>query len=159
MRLWSLHPCYLDPSGLVALWREGLLALAVLQGATRGYTNHPQLTRFRRSRSPTTTLKCYLWHVFREARDRGYHFDRSKLGRVGRCSPIAVTRGQLRYELAHLREKLRRRSPQSYHSIMHLRVPRPHPLFVPVAGNIEAWERVRPLRSKAEGQERRAVPG
>ena len=33
MRLWSLHPCYLDPAGLVAVWREGLLARAVLRGA------------------------------------------------------------------------------------------------------------------------------
>lgn len=32
MRLWSLHPSYLDAVGLVALWREGLLARKVLQG-------------------------------------------------------------------------------------------------------------------------------
>jgi len=25
MRLWTLHPKYLDARGLVALWREGLL--------------------------------------------------------------------------------------------------------------------------------------
>jgi len=30
MRLWSLHPRYLDAKGLVALWREGLLAQKVL---------------------------------------------------------------------------------------------------------------------------------
>jgi hypothetical protein len=29
-RIWSLHPKYLDARGLVALWREGLLAQAVL---------------------------------------------------------------------------------------------------------------------------------
>ena len=29
MRLWSLHPRYLDRQGLTALWREGLLARAV----------------------------------------------------------------------------------------------------------------------------------
>jgi hypothetical protein len=28
---------------LVAVWREGLLAQAVLQGKTNGYKNHPQL--------------------------------------------------------------------------------------------------------------------
>jgi len=47
MRLWSLHPSYLDPQGLVAVWREGLLAQAVLRGQTTGYTRHPQLARFR----------------------------------------------------------------------------------------------------------------
>jgi len=150
MRLWSVHPCYLDPPGLVALWREGLLALAVLQGETRGYRNHPQLTRFRRARRPAAAVRWYLWHVFLEARVRGYRFDRSKLGRLGRCSPIPVTRGQLRYELAHLKEKLRRRSPQGYESLLRLRAPRPHPMFVPVQGNVEEWERI--TSSQVEGR-------
>lgn len=30
MRLWSIHPCYLDSKGLIALWRESLLAQACL---------------------------------------------------------------------------------------------------------------------------------
>lgn len=30
MRLWSLHPSYLDRAGLLAVWREGLLAQSVL---------------------------------------------------------------------------------------------------------------------------------
>ncbi len=154
MRLWSVHPCYLDPAGLVALWREGLLALAVLRGATQGYRNHPQLTRFRRASSPTMAVKCYLWHVFLEARARGYRFDRSKLGRVSRCAPIPVTRGQLRYELAHLREKLRRRSPQRYQSILRLKAPLPHPMFVTVAGPIETWEK-RLGSSQVEGRRTR----
>jgi len=47
MRLWSLHPAYLDARGLGALWREGLLAQAVLRGKTRGYRSHPQLERWR----------------------------------------------------------------------------------------------------------------
>ncbi len=46
MRLWSLHPKYLDRQGLLAVWREGLLAQKVLQGKTKGYKNHPQLKRF-----------------------------------------------------------------------------------------------------------------
>jgi hypothetical protein len=31
MRIWSLHPKYLDSKGLVALWRESLLAKNVLR--------------------------------------------------------------------------------------------------------------------------------
>ncbi len=38
MRIWTLHPQYLDRQGLVALWREGLLAQEVLRGQTRGAT-------------------------------------------------------------------------------------------------------------------------
>ncbi|MDI6747818.1 MAG: pyrimidine dimer DNA glycosylase/endonuclease V [Rhodocyclaceae bacterium] len=41
MRLWTLHPRYLDARGLVALWREARLAQAVLGGKTRGYTHTP----------------------------------------------------------------------------------------------------------------------
>lgn len=47
MRIWSLHPQYLDRQGLTAGWREGLLAQKVLTGTTKGYRNHPQLRRFR----------------------------------------------------------------------------------------------------------------
>ena len=31
MRIWSLHPKYLDAKGVVALWRETLLAKNVLE--------------------------------------------------------------------------------------------------------------------------------
>jgi hypothetical protein len=34
MRLWSLHPKHLDRQGLLAVWREGLLAQEVLRGET-----------------------------------------------------------------------------------------------------------------------------
>jgi len=37
MRLWTIHPKYLDAKGLVALWRETLLAKHVLEGKTPGY--------------------------------------------------------------------------------------------------------------------------
>ncbi|MFZ2406304.1 MAG: pyrimidine dimer DNA glycosylase/endonuclease V [Methylobacter sp.] len=33
--------------GLLALWREALLAQKVLRGESRGYRHHPQLARFR----------------------------------------------------------------------------------------------------------------
>src|SRR6185295_5177670 len=99
MRLWSLHPRYLDSQGLVALWREGLLAQAVLAGRTRGYTHHPQLDRFREHRA---AIALYLREVAVEARRRGYRFDESKLPRVRRAVTLTVSEGQLRYEWTHL---------------------------------------------------------
>jgi hypothetical protein len=141
MRLWSLHPGYLDARGLVALWREGLLALAVLRGKTRGYRSHPQLLRFREAQDPVLTIRRYLWYVYEEAGVRGYRFDRRKLGQVRGCPPLRVTRGQLRWELEHLKAKLKRRDRAKYRSIRTLRLPRPHPLFVEVPGNVEAWEK------------------
>ena len=144
MRLWSLHPCYLDSKGLVALWREGLLALAVLKGNTRGYRHHPQLQRFQLARNPLIAIKRYLWHVFQESKVRGYRFDSGKLGRIGKCAALKVTRGQLEYELGHLKAKLKERDPKRYESVLKLRTPNPHPLFEVIAGPVEEWERQSP---------------
>ena len=106
MRLWSLHPRYLDTKGLVALWREALLAQAVLRGRTRGYKHHPQLERFRAHASPRLAINAYLAAVHEEATARGYSFARRKVGQVRRVARIDVTRGQLDYEWRHLRRKL-----------------------------------------------------
>src|SRR5690606_10288867 len=91
MRLWSIHPKYLDAKGLVALWREALLARAVLRGRTRGYRHHPQLDRFRSHASPRSAINAYLAAVHAEASARGYAFDRAKVGPVRPVPPIAVT--------------------------------------------------------------------
>jgi len=115
MRLWTLHPRYLDAQGLVALWREGLLARAVLRGETRGYRSHPQLARFRAHRAPRAAINTYLEMVAAEADARGYSFNRRKLGsRRRRGLKLRATRGQLEYEWQHLLKKLRRRSPDLY---------------------------------------------
>lgn len=140
MRLWSLHPKYLDARGLVALWREALLAQAVLRGETRGYTRHPQLIRFRESPSPLETIACYLQEVHAEATRRGYHFDASKIGSFGNVAKIAVTQGQLDYEWAHLKAKLKVRDPAVYARAEQIVKPEPHPLFRLVPGPVAAWE-------------------
>lgn len=141
MRLWSLHPQYLDPRGLVALWREGLLAQAVLRGRTRGYRNHPQLTRFRRCPSPVGTVAAYLRVVQAEALAREYRFDAAKISRAKAHSPLTVTRGQLRFEWEHLLAKVQRRDPQWGVELTEVRRPRPHPLFRVLPGEVEDWER------------------
>ena len=98
MRLWTLHPTHLDPRGLVALWREALLAREVLRGRTKGYRQHPQLLRFQSCPSPPAAINGYLAVVFAEARSRGYRFDGSRLGRVVRVPKIRASDGQLQYE-------------------------------------------------------------
>src|SRR5579884_933204 len=107
MRLWSLHPSVLDTKGLVALWREGLLAQKVLLGQTKGYRFHPQLERFRATSNPVAAISTYLWAVVDEARERGYSFDASKIAMRRRAISITVTRGQLEFEHEHLCSKLR----------------------------------------------------
>jgi hypothetical protein len=141
MRLWSLHPRYLDPQGLVALWREGLLARAVLRGETRGYTRHPQLERFQAHAQPRSAINAYLAAVQDEATRRGYAFDRSKLGRVRAVPTVEVSSGQLALEWEHLRRKLAARSPDWLARLEATDAPACHPLFRKRAGPIASWER------------------
>lgn len=141
MRLWTLHPRYLDAAGLVALWREGLLARAVLRGRTRGYRHHPQLERFRSHAAPRSAINRYLAAVLAEAASRGYAFDRRKIA-AGRAEiALTATAGQLAWEWRHLLRKLRKRDPTLYRHRRCERSPDPHPLFRIVPGDIESWER------------------
>lgn len=141
MRLWTLHPRYLDARGLVALWREGLLARKVLHGRTRGYRHHPQLERFRAHADPLLAIDAYLAAVHREAESRGYAFDASKIDPGARARPLPVTRGQLEHEWLHLLGKLRERDPARYRALSRGATPTAHPLFRVVAGGVSAWER------------------
>jgi pyrimidine dimer DNA glycosylase len=141
MRLWSLHPKYLDPQGLVALWREALLAKAVLGGKTKGYKHHPQLERFSSHSSPRLAINSYLRSVFEEAERRGYSFDRSKIGPTGAVAKLSVANGQLGYEWKHLLRKLSARSPALYTQWRTTSKPAQHPLFRVRPGPVASWER------------------
>jgi hypothetical protein len=136
MRLWSLHPKYLDAQGLVALWRESLLAQAVLRGETRGYQYHPQLERFKNSTAPLSAMSAYLKAIHAEAENRGYTFDKSKIKPCRKAVRLTVTEGQLHYERAHLLKKLKTRNPDVYHTLWEA-----HPLFRVTKGGIATWER------------------
>lgn len=142
MRLWSIHPRYLDAQGLVALWREALLAQAVLRGRTKGYRHHPQIERFRAHASPRSAINAYLAEVHAEATRRGYDFDRRKIGPVRTVGRIRVTTGQVAHEWKHLMRKLARRNPALRRQWRGITVPECHPSFRRVPGPIESWERV-----------------
>ena len=142
MRLWSLHPKYLDAKGIVAVWREGLLAQKVLRGLTKGYRNHPQLDRFKASPDPIAAIASYLDEIAAEATNRNYQFDNSKLMPQRTRKKIAVTRGQVLYEWEHLKAKLAKRDPEKLAKIKNIREPEVHPLFKIVEGDIEPWEKI-----------------
>jgi hypothetical protein len=142
MRLWSLHPQYLDRTGLLALWREALLAQAVLAGKTRGYRNHPQLDRFRSHPDPEGAITAYLHGVLLEGVRRGYRFDPAKIGRFLSEERLKVTHGQLLYERTHLARKLSGRDPLALQTLAEAGDPEPHPFFAVVAGPVEAWEKL-----------------
>lgn len=141
MRLWSLHPKYLDPAGLVALWREGLLAQKVLEGDTIGYRNHPQLLRFKKRKDPLATIGLYLDYIWCEANERGYNFDRSKIKKLpNRKRKIKVTSGQVVFEVKHLKAKLQQRRPSLVKELKKSDKIVLHPIFIEVEGEIEGWE-------------------
>lgn len=147
VRIWSLHPSLLDRQGLVACWRESLLAQAVLLGRTRGYTRHPQLQRFREHPAPVTAIASYLRGLHQEALERGYRFDASRISEAlpeetSGVLRIKVSTGQLEFEWTHLQAKLALRSPQLQASTTTPPSPVPtHPLLTPVPGAVEDWER------------------
>lgn len=141
MRLWCIHPCYLDSKGLVACWREGLLARKVLRGETKGYKHHPQLERFRGQPDPAGMIDIYLLAIYREAKKRGFSFDRGKIEPGKSRRRIPVTDGQLEYEFSHLKEKLKKRDLDRCDVLAGVKVPRPHPIFRVTRGEMEPWEK------------------
>jgi hypothetical protein len=158
VRLWSLHPLHLDRVGLVAWWREALLAQAVLDGRTTGYRHHPQLERFRACSDPVEVIGAYLTVLAEEAGGRGYQFDVQKILRPSPSpsflaaqsdgvttaqlpTALTVTFGQLDYEWQHLGRKLAARSPGDAERWRRTE-PSPHPLFIVRSGDVEPWERV-----------------
>jgi len=138
MRLWSLHPQYLDAQGLVALWRETLLAQAVLRGETRGYRNHPQLERFKNHSATFAAISLYLKGIHEEATARGYAFDKRKIKPARKAVSFTVTAGQMTYEWAHLLAKLKVRNPALYRKWRNLEGPETHSMFTVRAGDVES---------------------
>jgi hypothetical protein len=143
MRLWCIHPSYLDTKGLTACWREGLLARKVLRGETRGYRNHPQLERFKGKADAVALIDAYLLAIHDEATKRGFHFNRGKIGPIFSERKLTVTDGQLAYEMEHLKNKLAKRDKAQHARIARVKVPMAHPMFQVVSGDVEKWEKVR----------------
>lgn len=140
MRIWSIHPKYLDSKGIVALWRETLLAKKVLEGNTTGYKNHPQLNRFKRADHPLDYINQYLSSVYKEALKRDYNFNKDKINWDFEVKSLTVTKGQLMYEFEHLLNKLKIRDEVRFRNLKVINKPEAHPLFIVIDGEIEEWE-------------------
>lgn len=140
MRLWSIHPKYLDTKGLVALWREALLAQKVLKGETQGYRNHPQLDRFKIKRDPIAAIGKYLYHIHKESLQRGYSFNLDKIENTKSRIKMNVNTGQLEFERRHLLSKLKSRDQKLYLKVRVIKELDTHPFFRAVTGKIENWE-------------------
>ncbi|MEO7175455.1 MAG: pyrimidine dimer DNA glycosylase/endonuclease V [Saprospiraceae bacterium] len=140
MRIWSLHRKYIDTKGLVALWRETLLAQHVLNGKTKGYVNHPQLNRFKASQSLVETINQYLAEVYFEAERRNFKFDKNKIDWEFTPTTIKVNSGQIEYEIQHLLRKLETRDIALFEKYITASNFELHSLFEAQIGPIEDWE-------------------
>ena len=140
MRIWSIHPKYLDTKGIVALWRETLLAKNVLEGNTKGYKNHPQLIRFKATDNPVEAINQYLAEIWEEATRRGYNFDRNKIDFDFKKIKIEVTIGQMDYEFYHLLKKLELRDRARFDQYKNLNSVDSAQIFKEIEGEIEKWE-------------------
>ena len=141
MRQWTVHPMYLDPQGLVALWREALLARAVLRGETIGYRHHSQVERFRAYSALRSAFNAYLAGVLEEAQSRGFSFNAKKVGPIRGQAELSATAGQISHEWRHLLGKLQARSPEHFLRVRAIAKPQPHPLFRVSPGAVASWER------------------
>lgn len=145
MRLWSLHPKYLDSKGLVALWRESLLAKKVLENKTKGYKKHPQLIRFKNTKNPKFLINKYLETIYEESKRRAYNFDKTKIGykNIKTNEKIKVSNKQLIYEMKHLKKKLKIRDKNQLENINKIKIIEANPIFKIVNGAIATWEKVK----------------
>jgi len=142
MRIWSLHPKYLDSKGLVALWRETLLAKHVLEGKTKGYLNHPQLQRFKKAKRPIDCINQYLYAVYEESVERNYNFDKNKFNQEFTSTELPVTNEQIIYEKNHLLKKLKSRDRDKYYDLVDVIQIEANPIFRVINGKIEDWEKL-----------------
>ncbi len=140
MRLWSIHPKYLDSKGLVALWREALLAQHVLLGKTKAYKNHPQLLRFKQTSDPIIAISQYLLGVAVQADARGYNFNKDKIYSKQSAKKMSVNHKQLGYEFNHLLGKLKIRDSKLFEKFQSIKSIEAHNMFYEVEGSIEDWE-------------------
>ena len=152
MRLWSIHPKYLDSKRLTAQWREALLCRKVLEGKTKGYKSHPQFLRAKNHSQPFYFINYFLYTIWQEATNRGYNYDKSKLimelSEKYQCpfESIEVTTGQLEYEYHHMQLKAGEFSSQyviNEEAFMNEGFIEPNPCFVSIPGDIQSFEKVK----------------
>ncbi|MBN1645161.1 hypothetical protein JW851_03960 [Candidatus Woesearchaeota archaeon] len=142
MRLWSIHPKYLDVKGLSGLWRESLLAKKILKGETESHKNHPQLNRFKVLKKPLPAINSYLLYIYKESCDRGYCFNKKNISKPFRKSKLSIKKGQILYEFNLLKKRLKIRAKDKYKELLKIKRIEPNPLFKIIKGSTEDWEKV-----------------
>ena len=149
MRIWTLHPRFLDRQGLLGQWREALQAKNALLDPhhSSNVCHERQLRRFKAAKiQALSCMGVYLHAVADEMILRGYKPNVSLIPYyVGTPSLIPVTQGQVNFEIAHLMAKLTERDPSRLLPLSKIRVlmsNQLNPIFKEVGGDIESWEKI-----------------
>lgn len=164
MRLWSIHPEYLDRAGLLGLWREALLAQQVLHGLSEGYKNHSHMQRFYAlpKEDAMQHMSDYLFYIWQEGKLRGYKLNVNNIKDPRNDEPhimvvpdtlFTVTSGQLALEYQILRMKVKERDPRHFERLQNfpthkMWVPKPNPVFTLIHGKKEFWEKWTPKETQ-----------
>lgn len=146
MRIWSIHPKYLDTKRLTAQWREALLCKSILEGKTKSYTKHPQYLKLLKLKNPYQFINFFLLTIWEESQKRGYKYDKSKINldevKIFDNVYLDVTIEQLKYEFCHMLQKMNNDDPQYLKNIIFLKKEGiiSNPLFNSIDGNIMNFE-------------------
>ena len=146
MRIWSLHPQYLDQKGLGGQWEEGIIAQNTLFFQEGKYLNYPVLHRVKAHQEPVAWIGMYLNEILKEANvNRGYNYNDQLIKQLKPTLPMPVTRGQLYYEWTLLQGRLQKRDPvkMSLNDGVDINNIKANPMFYVIDGDIEDWERVK----------------
>ncbi|NIM47035.1 MAG: hypothetical protein GTN40_02650 [Candidatus Aenigmarchaeota archaeon] len=130
MRVWIVHPKYLDCKGLVALWRETLLARKVLKGKTKGWRNHPQLNKFKTHKNPVAAVNTYLLYVLEESEKRCYKFNKRKIEKSFTKNKIKIPKKEVVSDFEDLKNKLKKRDSKRYIEIVKVKEIEVNPIFI-----------------------------
>lgn len=82
MRVWTIHPKYLNRKELSACWHDGLRALKVLSEPEKYQRFYEGLSVFRVQSEPVYALAKYLQAIGKEGVKRGLQMDLSLLPEV-----------------------------------------------------------------------------
>lgn len=156
MRLWTIHPKYLDGKRLTSQWKEGIQMMHIWkeigenpEPAKRlGYVSHPQVRRLSNLLVADSGLISLLLHqhltaVHEESVQRSYSFNKKLIDDLApdckNAPKVYVTMGQVAYEFALMATKNNEWSQKVAIDPYMLC----NPIFQVVSGSIESWEKTK----------------
>lgn len=130
MRLWSIHPKYLDKHALIALWREGLLAQKALSGKGLVDEANVQLVRFKKSANPVRAIGSYLSFVASEGAKQGCKLNHERILQPNFEAKFMTTDvAQMELEVEQLKARMKTRNKDKFKLLTDVHKFEANPVF------------------------------